>query len=475
VNKTETERDTREKRYIPTPTYKLLKGIKYKRIDDLYCILHLIYSKQNRFKSKLEKQYGWVPITRKVLRELIGRNENVSLALNFLYENEIIDINNFYNPDYGISIHYKIKSDLLGDYTEVRITDKKINARLKKVKKAAKEVFVKNQKFQQSEYFDKFSLDSDGATKAAKERCIGELRGVCDGINYNLTDSQLMDIIECTGNYVEYRGNIKVYTDSEEITHIIHRYMVHQMRINSICNGFLFFKRNDTNGRLDSNLTTLPSYLRKFIISDDRLYNVDIKNSQPYFLYTKLVNEPSIDKKDLEKFGRWVTSGVLYEELILEWYKYKGKEKDRKEIKSMMMMILFSKIKSYNGDRLPYKPFFRTVFPSIMDYIDDVNSEKNNTLAIMLQERESTVVLDIVVPKLNAVKINTFTIHDSYICTEDELETVVETITNTCMEMYGIAPNLHQEPLWDVEDREVEIDVEVDDSIDFLNYKNKMV
>ena len=36
--------------------------------------------------------------------------------------------------------------------------------------------------------------------------------------------------------------------------------MLYNIRINAINDGFLFFKRNDTNGRLDSNLTSLPSF-----------------------------------------------------------------------------------------------------------------------------------------------------------------------------------------------------------------------
>ena len=336
--KTQTN-DHRAVRHIPILTLDKLKTLDYKRKDDLYCILHLIYSKLNRFKSNLEKKYLYVPISRMAFKKIIGKNENVMKAIKFLLDNDIIDRDSRYTAVGKRCMGYRIKANLLGGFRRVRINDKNINKRLTKNKIEAKKVRNHNQRFQQSEYFSKFNLDCIGASGAAKDKCIDELSNLCNSINYNLTKSQLLAIIDCTGDYIIYRKYIMSNTIFEELTDILHRYMVSQMRINSICDGNLYFNRNTTNGRLDSNLTTLPSYLRKFIVSEEELYNVDIKNSQPYFFYTKLINEPSVDKAELARYGKWVTDGVLYEKLAEEWYKIYRKEKTRKQMKQMMMVI----------------------------------------------------------------------------------------------------------------------------------------
>lgn len=52
-----------------------------------------------------------------------------------------------------------------------------------------------------------------------------------------------------------------------------------------------------------------------------------------------------------------------------------------------------------------------------------------------------------VIVRLQEKNINPFTIHDSFLVSESELAVVRETLIGICMDMYGIAPQLHEKSL----------------------------
>ena len=220
----------------------------------------------------------------------------------------------------------------------------------------------------------------------------------------------------------------------------MHRYMVHNMRLDAINDGFLFFKRNNTNGRLDSNLTSLPSYLRPYIISNEKLVSLDIKNSQPFFLYALIKDNPAINPEELKLYGELVISG-LYEEMANKYLELYGYVRTREQMKSLIYRIFFSKVESFPKQ----KAFFASMFPSIMAYINQTNAVDNSALAIKLQKMESNAVLDIVMPLLQEEGIIPFTIHDSFICVESEAERIREVFVTKLTEMFGVAPTLHMD------------------------------
>lgn len=443
-----------EKRYITKPTYTIIKESNYKRKDDLYCIVDHIYRRQMFFKNALQKNYGFVEVPRSSFLKLIPNPNYVKAGLDFLIESGIILRNDYFV--YGIQAKgYKVKSELLGSKIGVEITDKNINYRIKKNKMETRKKRVKNLEFAKSKYYKTFKLDQPAALEASKQKAIGEIKSICLLLKHKITDKQINDIIECQGDYVKSRMMIIASNTGKQLLNILHRLMVHQQQIYAIGDGFLYFSRNKTNGRLDSNLTSLPSYLRKFLISDEKLFHLDIKNSQPYFLYTKLINEPSIDKDELKVYGDLVVNGQLYEFLI-DAFQLESKGSDQKKLRDKMKKILFgifySKVSSYAGN----KEKFRTIFPTIMQYIDETNCKVHNSLAIIMQERESSCILDNVMVRLQKIGINPFTIHDSFIITENELPTVKSVFFETLTKMFGIVPQLHEEDLFDAPENHLE-------------------
>lgn len=443
-----------EKRYVTLPIMEVIQKSNYKRKDDLYCVIDTIYRRQIYFKTELQKNYGFIEIPRASFQKLIPKPNYVKNAIDFLIEQGIILCNDYFVR--GVSAKkYKIKTEYLGSKIGVEITDVKINTRIKKIKMDKRKIRVKNMEFAKSKYFKNFRIDYAGASHAIQEKAIEEIKLLGNNLGFKLNDSQIKDIINCKEDYIKNRNIFGYLNASFQLNNILHRMMVQEQQVNAINDGYLFFKRNATNGRLDSNLTSLPSYLRKFIKNDEKLFNLDIKNSQPYFLYTKLLKEETIDSKELELFGELVLSGTLYEYLVEVFYGVAfeklsdfQKPMQRKKSKLNLFRIFYSKVGSYQK----IKEQFNSKFPTILEFINLTNSIEYNTLAIQLQEREAVAVLDVIMVKLQKIYIYPFTIHDSFIVTENELPIVKRVVMESCVELFGVGPQLHEEGLFEIED-----------------------
>lgn len=444
-----------EKRYIPKPLKELLQNIEYKRKDDLYCIIDLIYRKQVYFRNKLQEHYGYCQIAIASFENIVPSKERVMAGIAFLIEQGIIKRNEYYVRSLEAK-GYKVCREYLGTKTPVEITDDKINKAIQAYRNKTKKVRVAKMEYEKSKYYKTFKIMVPEALQAAKDKAIWEIHTLLLNLKYSLSNDQINDVLECTGEFIKHRNIILSLENGRELHNILHRLMVHQQHIYSIADGFLYFKRNDTNGRLNTNLTSMPTYLRKFIISDDTLVNLDIKNSQPYFLYTKLRNEPGLDKAEVERYGNLVVTGQIYEYFSEVYEKATGRRKERLAVKKMLFKIFYSKVTSFPN----YKDVFRSVFPSIMEYIDAANHVHYNTLAIAMQTMESHAILDVVMPACKAVGITPLTVHDSFIVSEKEAPIVKEIFERCFQQMFELVPSMHYEYLCELvqDDNEDELD-----------------
>jgi hypothetical protein len=435
-----------EKRYVPTLLKTVLLECDYKRKDDLVIIIDLIYRKQIYFRNNLQKNYGYVEIPRAAFEKIIPSPNTVKAAIDYLIEQGIISRNDSYEADKRAKA-YKIEKKYLGAKVGIELTDTKMIARLKKQKMAMRKVRVKNMEFQKTEYYKTFKINEIEACEAIKNKATIEILALCEKIDVKLNIEQAHQLVDCSGKYGLWRNIILQKEDGKELHSILHRVMLYQQHVHSIADGWLYFKRNKTNGRLDSNLTSLPTFLRKYIVSNEVLYNIDLKNSQPFFLYTKLKNNSDVKPFELAHYGDLVTNGTLYEYLQEKWFLATGKEKDRAQMKKMLFSIFYSKITSFRS----YKDFFRGVFPTIMEAIDTTNAEQHNTLAIAMQTLESHSILDVVMPALKEQNIVPFTIHDSFVVSSKEVMQVKATIKEKFQLLFGLVPALHEENLLQME------------------------
>jgi len=237
---------------------------------------------------------------------------------------------------------------------------------------------------------------------------------------------------------------------------------------------FRYFKRNKTNGRLDTNLTNLKSDLRQFIKGD--FVSIDLKNSQPLLLnilidniiynrdtlccylqqckLTKTFGIKGIQKillfhqnqekskmVKLRTYYKSALNGTLYEEFI----NYYSGDITRIEVKNIMFKVLFSRNKFYSGYRkiIPYekdKKTFAKVYSFVYEVVKILKTKDHRKLAIYLQRLESYLFIDCIAKELVNKGIVPFTIHDSVIIKAEYREKAIEIVNGVFIKQIGVIP-----------------------------------
>lgn len=184
--------------------------------------------------------------------------------------------------------------------------------------------------------------------------------------------------------------------------------------VESINSKHLFY-HFDNYGRLHTNFTILKSFIRKncLQIDGESTFEIDIKNSQPLFLW-KLISQYNydwIDQDELEFFKKLTISGNFYE----YWGGVIG-EKNRNTIKQLTYKVLFG----HNRINSKADKTFSQVFPTIHRFIKFYKKECGNhkILAHDLQKAESNLIFNNIIRKINLLhpEIKIITVHDSLIC-----------------------------------------------------------
>ncbi|MFW6242988.1 MAG: hypothetical protein ACOC2W_02420 [bacterium] len=176
----------------------------------------------------------------------------------------------------------------------------------------------------------------------------------------------------------------------------------------------IFFKF-DEYGRMHTNFTILKKDIRRRFITIDGLptYEIDIKNSQPFFL--ALLMKDTLDlseiiKSDINRYIDLVKNGLIYEEII-----EKCGVKDRNEAKILMYRVLFGK----NGNKKKENILFKKEFPSVYKFINDYKQKTKDykILSHKLQLKESEFIFGKVVNHLlsSYPDMVFYTIHDSIV------------------------------------------------------------
>lgn len=248
-------------------------------------------------------------------------------------------------------------------------------------------------------------------------------------------------------------------------------------------NKQLYYERNDTNNRIDTNLTNLSKDLRPFIISQEPLINIDIRNSQPLFFnlilnelvkqiynkYPKLnskykfnpyslspllqlniaehidVTMIKVRRKDQEKFIEEVKK---YHNLTVKglWYEYLGKifGITRESAKGKWMAIAYCSNKSvkYYFDKVLFQIYG---FPIISEVIRQIKVKDHSTFAVSLQRIESAIFIDNICKKLVDEEIIPFTIHDSVIVKESQVQRAKEIMEEVLKSCFGKTPIIKTE------------------------------
>ncbi len=170
-------------------------------------------------------------------------------------------------------------------------------------------------------------------------------------MKYRFNKRSIIEKVASGYNFFSYKNKYYLTLYSEELLDFLKTQIdiSYTLTINKIGSGDFFARRNDTNNRLDSNITNLAGKLTKQIMLDNNLVEFDLKNSQMAIMAHKY---PEIDKAFISN----AQAGTVYEH-IMRCFKLDN----RLEAKSLMFILMFSKNKSFKEEKL-YQVYYDISF-----------------------------------------------------------------------------------------------------------------
>lgn len=441
------------KLFIPYPILNIITDNMKRNTENYIYIVHYILSRATKDK----RFEDFTPINRQKLESVINCNSNYYIKK--LEKYELIESDNFYIPNkkalyYRINPKYKIDLTFYNIYPESNLFQnlhKQIKNKKTNYSKLEPYLYSMAKEFMNIQY------DFDNALK-------------------------WINTIEDESKKVVYTISINHFSDVR----------------------FRYFKRNNTNNRLDTNLTNLKKELRQFL--KGKYVSIDLKNSQPFllsqllekiakilnFFYLKKIeinqntiketlnnkhlslclqydisnlieyfglqpfkslllirkNHDILFHTNLSLFKSWVSNGIFYDEFIKKY----DNQISRDEVKKIMFEVLFSQNRIYKDHKLiiPYskdKKIFASVFPVIYEIIKILKEKQHNKLAIYLQKFESNLFIDNIAKSLVESSIIPLTIHDSIIIPEYQKEKAFNIIKDVFKKEFGIIPKFNIENL----------------------------
>lgn len=183
--------------------------------------------------------------------------------------------------------------------------------------------------------------------------------------------------------------------------------------VESISNRHIFF-HFDNYGRMHTNFTILRSFIRKncLLIDGQPTAEIDIKNSQPFFL-CKLISDIQsswVNKDEFDFFRQLTLNGTFYEFIMNSI----GTD-DRKLVKEMTYKVLFGRNSLKSKSDKIFSELFPTIYNFIKLYKKDLGDYK--ALSYDLQRAESKFVFNTVIKRIikEYPEIKMITVHDSIV------------------------------------------------------------
>lgn len=229
----------------------------------------------------------------------------------------------------------------------------------------------------------------------------------------------------------------------------------------------------DEYGRVHTNLTNMSSSLRKFLkVENQKLVNIDIRNSQPLFLSVMFKHLSKTDlktsdlgkqvfylppllplccqkerffyaslaaKPDVKMYTTLCEQGEFYD-WIMDGMKVPSD--DRKIFKRRFFGKVFFCESQMNDE----SEFFKKYFPSIFDFITEMKSVNYKVMANVLQRVESHFIIENVAARLCRQKPHMFlsTIHDSFLIENHDVNFVLEVLQEEFGKL-GLEPKINPE------------------------------
>lgn len=210
----------------------------------------------------------------------------------------------------------------------------------------------------------------------------------------------------------DYIDNLKINKDISA-----NKIFKNYQSIMNIKEGNMYFIF-DEFGRFHTNYTVLKKEIRKkyLTINNEIIEEIDIKNSQPFFL-SKILKKEIADNVGIDLFVDLVNKGLLYDYIIDKFPIYFNNEKTHDNKRNKSKKLVYKILFGFNGIHSEQNKIFESLFPVVYDFIIEKKKSKGDYryFSYKLMRMESNFIFGTVIPKIySQIKdIKLFTVHDS--------------------------------------------------------------
>lgn len=433
---------------IPTDTFEKLEKVLQNNPPNFKCENEGFYGIIRDISSKMfDSEDGMVSLSSAILQRKYG--EKYRLMLDYLVQNNLIKENHQFLENKCRS--FTIETTSKRSRKETTIVEINLNTQFGKYVKKRHNEEQRNAKTQL--------------------RYIRTLRNEFYDMNFNFQSA--VDDLNSKKDLITEEQYFAIYDD-----------LICLSKGNSVRR---YFSRNTTNKRIDTNITALKSYFKRYIISDQILYSFDLKNSQPviFNVILNLINKeikkdvltPALfygnpqlkelvtqcskgfakDQKsviqlqeEIENYKKHTGKGTWYDHLATIYNDYYNTDYfNRDKAKTMWMALAYSSNRSKNYN--PMKVAFERYYPKLTSIFKTFKKKNYKYLAIILQQIESNIFIDQLAVKLIDKGIIPLTIHDSIIIRENDLTDAQQIMNQVLLDNIGFVPVIHKDRLLDSE------------------------
>ncbi|RNI22625.1 hypothetical protein [Rufibacter latericius] len=387
-----------------------------KQIDKYHYFIHHILEKT---KYNRLKEGAYVTTSHKIMANLCGNRYILEIKA-FLLKWGIVEANGKWKngeqcQGYRLTSQYRDKRIVQVEYRNENFLNK-LNSENRK-------------KLNDLNGINKYLLFHLGDLTIDSERALHYLNERCDHIINNSSPLPLYVVTPST----QHESSLK---DVGYYLQAINDFQIGNVRL-----------KEDRYGRVHSNLTNLHSELRQFLFHRyrpmERLVNIDIVNSQPFFLAFLLLKHYRAQNRkmeeDVEAYVMLCVEGTIYEHFT----KYSNFSRD--EVKTRLLTTFYSR----NTDKpTSFQKLFGKLFPNVDDYIRFKKQGNHRHFSRLMQKEESSMVIGTIIGKIRAyygTDVFVATIHDSIVCMESDQPLIEGIIVEEITNKYSVVPEFKSE------------------------------
>lgn len=372
--------------------------------------LNLCISLYNLYTYSGGDFYQYKTLSSKFINDVVKTKSYVGEIKSLLLSNNIIEINNSYNVAKRISKGYRFSNHIINPLDSYHIcsltsTHTPVECSLTyPVEQLLNRLTINEEVYNWINEFRISSTDIKVDEEITDEYVV--VKYETGNFRYKL-ETALAQAKEIGLSLIQYKTNFYI----DEVDEFIIRKendlrLLFRKNIFDIKHKIFRISRNETNNRLDYNLTNMKSDLLEYLLLDnEELVELDIANAQFAILCSLTTNLDS-------NFIEHTQSGNLYQYIASEL------NISVSESKSLMFRVAFDKVKT-NQDSI------RNIFPITMKFIDNYKNENGyKAFSNLLQKQESLLMIDGVLNYLHSKDVLVFTIHDAVRVKKSEAEVI---------------------------------------------------